>query len=98
MTALEKHVDNVALMDEAQGPAEQEKIILHDIEGIARLSGTDEHGCNWVQFEVDYLAEEEDGECSICGETISSGWLCLDGGDEVCSEHVSFAEQEETDA
>jgi hypothetical protein len=66
-----------------------ELIRLHNIEGIARLSGTDEHGCQWLQFEVDAFAEQESGECSICGETISEGWTCLDGGDEVCSEHIA---------
>ena len=44
------------------------KIQLHDIEGSTVLSGVDDHGCQWIQFEVD--------------------WLCLDGGNEVCSHHV----------
>ena len=64
-------------------------IKLSDIQGISRLSGTDEHGNSWVQFEVDYTAEQTDGECVECDATISSGWLCLDGGDEVCDLHVS---------
>jgi hypothetical protein len=59
-----------------------EVIILQNIEGVSRKSGIDQHGCQWVEFTVDYLAEQEDGECSICGKTINSGWLCLDGGDE----------------
>ena len=67
-----------------------ETVKLHDIQGIARKSGTDEHGNQWIEFEVDYLAEQEDGECSICGAVLSSGWLCLDGGEEVCAEHVDF--------
>lgn len=70
----------------------QERIILHDIEGIALKSGTDEQGNHWVQFEVDSLAEQFPGTCSICGETIDSGWLCLDGGEEVCSDHVEYAD------
>jgi hypothetical protein len=65
-----------------------ETIILHDIEGISCKGGTDQHGCQWVEFTVDYGAEQEDGECCICGETINSGWLCLEGGDECCDEHV----------
>jgi hypothetical protein len=65
-----------------------EVIILQNIEGVSRKSGIDQHGCQWVEFTVDYLAEQEDGECSICGKTINSGWLCLDGGDECCDEHV----------
>ncbi len=73
----------------------QELIILHDMEGFTRLSGTDQHGCVWIQFEVDYLAEQEDGECSICGAELSEGWMCLDGGDEVCDEHIRYEEDEE---
>ena len=63
-------------------------IRLHDIEGISRLSGTDEAGNKWIQFEVDYLALQEDGECSICAAVLTQGWMCLDGGEEVCAEHI----------
>jgi hypothetical protein len=69
-----------------------EVIRLHNLQGIARKSGTDDHGNFWVEFEVDVFAEQEAGECSICGESIEVGWLCLDGGDEVCDEHVETAE------
>lgn len=44
--------------------------------------------CYWVHFVVDYFAEQLPGECCICGAELESGYLCLDGGDEVCSEHV----------
>jgi len=67
-----------------------EKIILHDIEGMARKSGTDDDGNKWVQFEVDAFAEQEPGECSICGDELESGWMCLDGGEEVCDKHVDL--------
>lgn len=68
-----------------------EVIQLHDVEGIARKSGTDEHGNQWTEFEVDYMAEQEDGECSICGKALSSGWMCMDdGSQEVCDEHVEY--------
>lgn len=70
-----------------------EKIILHDVEGIARLSGTDQHGNVWTQFGVDAFADQTEGECCICGATLSEGWLCLDGGDECCDDHVSFTEE-----
>ncbi len=72
-----------------------ETITLTDITGIARKGGTDTQGNQWTEFEVDYLAEQEDGECSICGAVLSSGWMCLDGGDEVCSSHVEYAEKGE---
>lgn len=65
-------------------------IQLKNIEGIAKLSGTAENGAIWIQFEVDYLAEQTDGECIICKETLTSGWMCLDGGEEVCSSHIEF--------
>ena len=68
----------------------QEAIKLHNIVGIARHTGTDKNGNNWTEFEVDYLANQVDGECSICGATLTSGWVCLDGGEEVCAEHIEF--------
>jgi len=55
------------------------------------LNGIDEHGNRWVRFEVDYFAQQEPGECAECGNTLESGWLCLDGGYEVCDEHIEEA-------
>lgn len=69
-----------------------EIIKLTNIKGISRLSGEDANGAHWTQFGVDYLAEQEDGECSICGAAINEGWLCLDGGEEVCQHHVDLPE------
>jgi len=66
-----------------------ETITIHDDGmGISRKSGTDEHGNAWIEFEVDAFAEQEPGTCSICGAELESGWMCLDGGEEVCDEHV----------
>ena len=70
-----------------------ETIILHNLSGFARKSGTDENNNQWIQFEVDYLAEQLPGECSICGKEIELGWLCLDGAEEVCSSHVELEER-----
>ena len=69
-----------------------ETIKLSDVSGIARKSGTDQYGNQWIQFEVDTLAEQEPGECSICGAELWQGWMCLDGGEDVCSEHVEYGE------
>ena len=66
------------------------EIKLHNIEGIARLSGEDKNGNKWLQFEVDYLAGQEDGKCSICGAALPQGWMCLDGGEEVCTNHIEY--------
>lgn len=70
----------------------KDMVVLDDIKGVVRKSGVDANGCNWIEFEVDYLADQTDSECSICGATISEGWQCLDGGDEVCDDHVIFLE------
>jgi hypothetical protein len=67
-----------------------ETIYLHNVEGVARKAGADQHNCNWIEFEVDSGAEQEDGACCVCGKTMSSRWMCLDGGDEVCDEHVAI--------
>ena len=65
-----------------------ETITIHHVTGVRRLSGTDYQGNIWTQFEVDYLAEQEDGECTICDAVLTEGWMCLDGGDEVCNSHI----------
>ena len=65
-------------------------IKLHNVEGIARKTGIDTNGNSWLEFEVDYFADQVDGECVICGATLTSGWTCLDGGEEVCSEHIDY--------
>jgi hypothetical protein len=76
---------------------ENETLLLRNLEGSARKTGTDQHWCVWTEFRVDYLAEQEDGECCICGRTLSAGWVCLDGAEEVCDEHVRIVEQGELD-
>ena len=68
-------------------------ITLHDITGFSVKFGVDNDNNTWQQFEVDYFAEQQDGECSICGAVLGAGWLCLDGGDEVCNHHISFREE-----
>jgi hypothetical protein len=67
-----------------------ETIVLHDVSGFARKSGTDIRGNQWLEFDVDYFAEQEKGICSICGTEIEFGWLCLDGGEEVCHNHITY--------
>lgn len=65
-------------------------ITLTNVEGISRISGTDEHGNQWITFEVDHFAEQLPGQCAICDAELEAGWLCLDGGEEVCDHHVSL--------
>mgnify|MGYP003148104174 CR=1 FL=1 len=80
-------------LDELEAYADQlreERIYLHDRIGITTFSGIDRDGNTWIEFVVDYFAEQVDGECAICGETLSQGWMCLNGGDEVCSSHIKW--------
>ena len=51
-----------------------------------RLSGMDENGVVWIQFEVDVLAHL--AECSICQRPLDHGWVCSDGGETVCASHI----------
>lgn len=71
-----------------------ETIVLHNVDGISRLTGTDANGCVWIEFEADYFAEKEPGTCSICGDEIESGWLCLGDSSEVCAHHVEFSRED----
>jgi hypothetical protein len=43
----------------------------------------------WVEYVRDAFADE-DNPCDICGSTIEAGYLCLDGGDMVCIDHVEI--------
>lgn len=52
--------------------------------------GQDEEGNEWLEFEIDVFAEQLPGECSICGKKIESGFMCLDGAEEVCADHVTI--------
>lgn len=71
--------------------SDAQPVVLCDIQGIATLTGVDQYGLTWSSFYVDYLAEQVDGVCSICGSEISTGYMCMDGGDEVCNDCVRFA-------
>ena len=63
--------------------APQAKLLLYrDDAGIL----TDCGGNVWTHFVVDEFAMQEPGTCAVCGEEIREGWLCLDGGDEMCME------------
>jgi hypothetical protein len=71
-----------------------DEIVLHNIQGISRKSGTDQHGAQWIEFDLETVDPGDDGaaasSCAICHEPVWQGWMCLDGGDEVCPEHVVF--------
>jgi len=39
------------------------------------------------------IADQNTGECSICGKELESGFICLDGGEEFCSDHIIFVDK-----
>jgi hypothetical protein len=67
-------------------------VVLHDVQGIARHSGECRNGLQWIEYELDTFTMDEPtpDTCSICDAEITSGWLCLDGGETVCASHVSY--------
>jgi hypothetical protein len=69
----------------------QETITLHDVEGFARKSGTDEHGNMLTEYNLESLEDGPD-TCGICEAEIEGGWLCLDGAETVCDVHVVLDE------
>lgn len=72
---------------------EPETITLHNVAGVSRKSGTDEHDLQWIQYELDPFCMDDLtqlDECCLCGAAIASGWLCLDDGDVCCDEHVAY--------
>ena len=72
--------------------SEAEVISLHDILGVAHLSGTDTHGHIWAQFGIHPF---EELFCAICGAELNEGWMCMDEDDEVCSKHIVIEEEKE---
>ena len=72
------------------------KILLKvDHPVISKITGTDTDGLTWSSFLVDQLAEQLPGVCSICNAEIEDGFLCLDGGDEVCTKYIDFINPQE---
>ena len=65
------------------------RIARMDTSQMAVLSGWDEYEWHWSQFSTDWLSGEASATCHICGDTIDSGWVCLDGSKKwVCDEHI----------
>lgn len=58
--------------------------------GIARKTAVCEDGANWIEFEVDFFADQSTGNCAVCDCETKEGWLCLDGGEEVCTDCVDI--------
>jgi hypothetical protein len=48
-----------------------------------------QYGLRWLEFELGQ-DQDQDQECTICGQHITTGWLCIDSGMCVCHEHVDF--------
>lgn len=46
-------------------------------------------GLSWYEWYLDAFAGEDPGVCDICGRKgLEHAYICLDGGEEVCIEHV----------
>jgi hypothetical protein len=70
---------------EASAPEYGCKLVLTQTDvGIVRRTFEDDDGAEYIDFEVDYFAEQDKGNCDICGAEIEEGILCLDGGEEYC--------------
>jgi hypothetical protein len=71
--------------------SDENTVVIPVADGIARLSGLCTNGLMWTEYN---LEPYDDGPisdtCSICDAEITSGWLCLDGGEVVCDSHVTI--------
>lgn len=54
----------------------------------------DDGGAAWSYAVIDHMAEQEDGECSVCGADMDFDlYLCLDDGSfEVCTDCVVISD------
>lgn len=84
---------NLPKLNEVGGyPLATDKVFLHSIAGTALKSGIDRDGLMWVEFTVDEFADQESEECAFCHRKVYSGWMCPEGGDVCCNEHVVWEE------
>ena len=58
---------------------------------------TDDGGAAWCYAVIDHMAEQEDGECRICGAVLDYDlYLCLDDGSfEVCTDCVEIQSEKD---
>jgi|ETNvirnome_2_300_1030623.scaffolds.fasta_scaffold01603_9 hypothetical protein len=68
---------------------------------------TDNHGCVWSRYDMrgyldctdccglDRLQRLRLALCDHCGETVSAGWHCLDGGEFYCDDCLESQDIEE---
>lgn len=68
-----------------------ETIILRDVGGIGPLSGIDQDSFHWVEFWADDGGPEYlQARCEVCGESLITGWMCLDRPHVRCHRHVDY--------
>ena len=60
----------------------------------ANRHGVCDDGAYWTEFDVDYLAEQIDGQGEMCNKTSNNGWRCHDGGEEAGNECVKIIQPE----
>ena len=47
-------------------------------------------GLTWAEFKVDEFAAQQNGNCWACNSEISEGFMCMDGGEELCLDCVEL--------
>ena len=47
-------------------------------------------GLTWAEFKVDEFAEQQNGNCWACNSEMSEGFMCMDGGEELCLDCVEL--------
>ena len=64
-------------------------MLLTDVKGRKFLTGTDEQGNIWNQFEIDYLNDPTTETCMECNRPLEFGWRSMQD-ETVCDDEVNY--------
>jgi hypothetical protein len=66
-----------------------EIVLARDWDSIGCLAGISPEGAYWIYDDGSML--ESADTCAICDRNVWARFHCLDGGEVVCEQHISFA-------
>ncbi len=70
-------------------------LMIEDGEAGSRSAVDLETGKVFTEFEREFQPGGSIGYCVVCDTALESGWMCLDGGEEYCEEHVIIGGSED---
>jgi hypothetical protein len=53
-------------------------------------AGEDQYGRAWIP--VEKFQDQPPIHCIFCDKVVTIGWMCMDGGEEICVDHMAIRE------